>query len=173
MVFIGKFLRGVAALSEWTGKLVSYLILILAVMVGIEVVSRYVFNHPTLWAHELSAMLFGTFIILGGAYAGVKGLQVNMDVIYNTLQPRVRALLDVLTFSVALAFVGVLVWKGGQSAWKSVRVLEHASTQWAPPIYPFKLMLPLGAFMVLLQLTAKFIRDLAVLILGEEPAAWK
>ena len=89
MVAIGKFLRGVAVLSEWVGKWVSYLILILAIIVGIEVVSRYVFNRPTVWAHELSAMLFGTFIILGGAYAGVKGLQVNMDVIYNTLQPSV------------------------------------------------------------------------------------
>ena len=173
MVLIGKFLRGVAAFSEWTGKWVSYLILMLAVIVGIEVVSRYGFNHPTLWAHELSAMLFGTFVILGGAYTGIKGLQVNMDVVYNALNPRVRALLDVLTFFIALAFVGVLVWKGWQSAWKSIRVLEHASTQWAPPMYPFKVMLPLGAAMVLVQLTAKFIRDLAILILGEEPAAWK
>ena len=32
---------------------------------------------------------------------------------------------------------------------------------------------PLGALMVLVQLTAKLIRDLAILILGEEPAAWK
>jgi len=173
MVMIGKFLRGVDAFSQWTGRWVSYLILVLALIVGVEVVARYVFNRPTIWAHELSAMLFGTFIILGGAYTGARGLQVNMDVIYGAQRPRVRALLDVITFFIALGFVGVLVWKGWQSAWKSVRVLEHASTQWGPPIYPFKLMLPVGALMLLAQLTAKFIRDLAILILGEEPASWK
>jgi len=173
MKIIGKVLRFLDAFHDRTGKWVSYLILAFAVVVGFEVVARYVFNRPTLWAHELSAMIFGTYIVLGGAYTGAKGIHVNMDVVYNAQPRRVRALLDVLTFFVALAFVGVLLWKGGASAWKSVRVFEHASTQWGPPLYPFKLMLPLGALLLLVQLVTKFVRDVAILIRGEEPASWK
>ena len=71
-------------------------------------------------------------------------------------------------FFVALAFLGVLLWHGGKTALKSIMVLEHASTQWGPPIFPFKVMLPLGALLLILQLTAKFIRDLRTLFTGKE-----
>ncbi len=170
---ITRCLRIVDALSEWTGKAVSFFIFFLALIVGYEVVARYLFRSPTVWVHETSAMVFGTFIIIGGAYAACRGGHVNMDVVYGLFAPRVRALLDVLTFFVALAFVGVLVWKGGEAAWRSLKMLEHASTQWGPPIFPFRITLPLGASLLLLQLLAKFIRDLTVLITGKEPSAWK
>lgn len=173
MAILGKCLRTVDRFNEWTGSWVSYLIPILALVVGYEVIARNVFNRPTVWAHELSAMIFGAFVLLGGATTGSKGMHVNMDVLYNTLRPRTRALLDVVTFAFSLAFVWVLLWKGGYTAWRSVRVWEHASTQWGPPLYPFKLLLPLGAFLLLVQLVAKFLRDLAVAVTGEVPASWR
>jgi TRAP-type mannitol/chloroaromatic compound transport system permease small subunit len=95
-------------------------------------------------------------------------MHVNMDLVHNALSPRIRALVDVLTFFIAMPFLGVLLWVGGKSAWKSVMVLEHASTQWGPPIYPFRVMLPLGALLLLLQLVAKLIRDLRILFTKKE-----
>ena len=96
-----------------------------------------------------------------------------MDLIHKALGTRARALLDILTFSLALAFLSALLWKGGATAWKSVKTLEHASTQWGPPIFQFRVMLPLGALLLLLQLIAKFIRDLRTLITGKEDSEWK
>jgi TRAP-type mannitol/chloroaromatic compound transport system permease small subunit len=165
-----KCLRIIDSISDLTGKAVSFLIFSLALVVGFEVVARYVFSRPTVWVHELSAMFFGTFVIIGGAYTLGKGGHVNMDVVYGALGPRIRAFLDVVTAFVAFAFVVVLLWKGGIVAWRSVKVLEHASTQWGPPFYPFRVMLPLGALLLLLQLLAKFIRDLHILIKGKDEA---
>jgi TRAP-type mannitol/chloroaromatic compound transport system permease small subunit len=170
---VDKFLRVIDSLSEWTGKAVSFFIFLLALIVGYEVVVRYLFKSPTLWVHETSAMFFGTFIIIGGAYTALKGGHVNMDLIHKALGTRARALLDILTFSLALAFLSALLWKGGATAWKSVKTLEHASTQWGPPIFQFRVMLPLGALLLLLQLIAKFIRDLRTLITGKEDSEWK
>ena len=168
-----KCIHVVDLVSEWSGRVVCYLIFFLALIVGYEVVARYVFKSPTLWVHELSAMFFGTFIIIGGAYTAMKGGHVNMDVIYGALNPRIRALIDVITIFVAFLFVGVLVWKGWEAAWRSLKLFEHASTQWGPPLYPFRLMLPLGALLLLFQLIAKFIRDIITLITGKEPNQWK
>ena len=167
MEMMTKWLRFVDSISDWTANAVSYLIIILALVVGYEVAARYIFRSPTVWVHEMSGMLFGTFIIIGGAYTFSKGGHVGMDIIYAGLRPRIRALLDMITFSLSLAFVGVLLWKGGQAAWKSIQLLEHDSTQWGPPIYPFRMMLPLGAFLLLLQMVAKFIRDFLIVIKGE------
>ena len=173
MRIVNKFLHSIDSLSEWTGKAVSFFIFLLALIVGYEVVARYLFRSPTLWVHEISAMFFGTFIIIGGAYTALRGGHVNMDLVHKALGTRARALLDILTFSLALAFLAVLLWKGGATAWKSIKTLEHASTQWGPPIYPFRVMLPLGALLLLLQLIAKFIRDIRILISGKEPSEWK
>lgn len=165
---LDKFLRIIDLISEWTGKTVSLFIFLLALIVGYEVVSRYLFKSPTIWVHEVSAMLFGTFIIIGGAFTALKGGHVNMDLLYKSLSLRVRIFLDLLMFLVILAFLGAIIWKGGSTAWKSVKLLEHASTQWGPPIYPFKVMLPLGAILLLLQMIAKFIRDFRTLTTGKE-----
>jgi len=165
---LDKILSVIDAISEWSGKIVSFLILLLALLIGYEVVVRYIFKSPTLWAHELSSMIFGTFIIIGGAFTALKNSHVNMDLVHRSLRTRSRALLDLLTFFIALAFMLTLLWFGGKSAIKSVMTLEHASTQWAPPLYPFRLMLPLGAFLLILQLIAKFIRNLRTLITGRE-----
>jgi len=173
MTKIQTCLRVIDLLSEWSGRLVSYFIFFLALVVGYEVVVRYVFNRPTIWVNEVSAMFFGTFILIGGAYTASKGAHVNMDVIYGTFSPRFRALLDILTSFLAFVFVGVLVWKGGEGAWRSIRMLEEASTQWGPPLYPFRTVLPLGAFLLFLQLTAKLIRDVITLVTGKEPNQWK
>ena len=86
-----KVVAIIGAISEWSGKTVSFLITILALMVGVEVVARYVFNHPTEWSQELSAMVFGTFSVLGGAYTLRTNGHVNMDIIYQILPLRFRA----------------------------------------------------------------------------------
>lgn len=165
---IVKALKFIDALSEWTGKAVSFFIILLALLVGFEVIARYVFQSPTIWASELSIMIFGTSIIIGGAFTLLENGHVNMDIIHTRLPIRIRALVDIITSILAFAFAIVLLWKGGASAMKSIKAWEHASTLWAPPLYPFRLMLPLGALLLLLQLGAKFIRDVIMLFKGPE-----
>ncbi|MBI5439774.1 MAG: TRAP transporter small permease subunit [Deltaproteobacteria bacterium] len=157
--------RLIEALGEGVGRIASYLILVLALVVGYDVVMRAVFDRPTIWAQETSAMLFGTFIILGGAATARSGGHVNMDIIYSRFSARGRAILDAITFVLlTLPFLGVLVWKGGVSAWGSILSLEHDSTQWGPPLYPFRTMLPLGALLFLLQATVKVCRDVRTIL---------
>lgn len=169
MEALKKILSLIDSINEWVGKTFSYLILILALIVGYEIVMRYVFSRPTIWVNEMSAMLFGTFTILGGAFTARYNGHVGMDIVYGQLSPRRRAVLDVISyFLLFLPLLGVLVWKGGMSAWKSVMILEHDSSQWGPPLYPIRMMLPIGAFLFLLQASAKMIRDLFVLFGAEK-----
>ena len=44
-----KILGAIDALSEWTGKAVSFLILGLALVIGYEVIMRYGLSNPTTW----------------------------------------------------------------------------------------------------------------------------
>jgi TRAP-type mannitol/chloroaromatic compound transport system permease small subunit len=163
---VSSLLNFVDNTSKWTGRVVSFLIVVLTFLICLEVVARYLLNRPTIWVHETSAMLMGAYIIFGGAYTLYTGGHVNMDVVYGRLLPKHKALIDVFTFWLFLLFCWALLWMGGDSAWRALKNLEHSGSLWNPPIYPFKLILPIGVFLLLLQGLAKFVRDAITLVTG-------
>jgi TRAP-type mannitol/chloroaromatic compound transport system permease small subunit len=140
-------------------------------MIGVlvwEVFMRYVFNQPTIWAHELSALLYAVFFLIGGAYTLRWNAHINVDVLYVRLSPRSRAILDLVTWLLFYFFCGVLFWQGCQAGWKSFLRMERASTVWEPYIWPVKLCIPLAAFLMLLQGITKTIKNLHLACTGRE-----
>lgn len=170
MGFLAKFLRIVDTLSDRTGAIFSFLVLFIALIIGWEVLVRYVFDNPTKWAHETSLFLFGGYFVFGGAYALRWGAHVNVDFIYKNLSPRGKAILDLFTWLLFYAFLGVLAWKSAPLAWASVARLEHSPSPWRPPIWPVKLSIPIAAILILLQGTTKTIKDVYTAITGRNIA---
>ena len=166
-----KFLKAIDRINEQTGKAVSYLVIILAAVVLYEIFVRYLFNSPTIWAHEISQMIYGAYVILLGGYVLQRKGHVNVDILYNRFTPRTRAIIDLFTWLLFFYFCGLLLVKGWEMAWDSFLVRETEPTSFAPPVYPIKMMIPLGALLILLQGLAKFIRDLSVAITGREGGA--
>jgi TRAP-type mannitol/chloroaromatic compound transport system permease small subunit len=153
-------------LNDWIGRVLSVTVLIMFVLVMLEVIRRYFFNSPTVWGNELTQLIFGTYVILSGGYILRFNGHVNVDIFYARFTPKTKAILDIITFVVFFLFCGMLLIYGGQLAWESLTTWEHTQSAWNPPVYPFKLMIPLGALLLLLQGTAKLIRDIFVLIPG-------
>jgi len=164
-------LHFVDTINERFGKVISFLAVGMMGTVTVEVVLRYGFNSPTLWAHETAQYLYGSYCILGGAYVLLHKGHVNMDIFYARLSLRKRAILDLFTSVLFFAFIGVMLWHGMTFAWKSVAMLEVSMTPWAPPIWPVKLMLPLAALLILLQGIVKFARDIEIVVTGRETIA--
>ena len=156
------------SISEWTGKIVSFLVIVIIGVTIWEVILRYVFNAPTIWAFDAAYLIFGAYGVLGGAYTlNLKG-HVNVDILYGRFPLRVRAVFDLATSIFFFLFCGLLLWKGGEMAWSSLKIMERGSSAWNPPVYPIKLTIPIGAFLLLLQGIAKFIRDLIIATTGKE-----
>lgn len=154
------FLHAVDFVNEWVGKACSVLFIPLVLIVLIEVILRYAFNRPTIWAWDISMMLMALTVILPGGYLLRKDAHINVDVIVRGFSPRTRAIIDLFTSLVFFFVIGLLVWKSGEGAWDSLLSREHLSTFFGPPIYPLKMVWPVAAFLLLLQGVAKFIRDL-------------
>lgn len=165
--YVKKLIQVIDAINIKAGKIFSFLIPALIIFETYEVLARYVFGRPTIWINELSTMLFGAAILIGGGFTYYYGSHANMDLVYNLFSKRSKAVIDLFTFLLFLAFISVLFWKGWQMAWRSLITLEHDSTEWAPPIYYFKLSLPLGALLLLLQGFGKFLKDLIIVIKGD------
>ncbi|RLA99912.1 MAG: ABC transporter substrate-binding protein [Deltaproteobacteria bacterium] len=156
---MNHLLRIIENVNKWVGKVSSYMIVALTVVVTYEVVMRYILKHPTIWVHETSSMLFGAYIVLGGAYTLQRRGHVNLDIVYRRFSGKKKAFLDLITLCVVVLFCGVLLWRGGETAWRSLRTMEHSGSIWNPPVYPIKAVLPTGAFLLLLQGIVNFLRD--------------
>jgi TRAP-type mannitol/chloroaromatic compound transport system permease small subunit len=109
-------------------------------------------------------MVFGALTILSGAYTLKEKAHVNMDLFHMRLSDRGKAIVDVITFPFFLLFACVLLWLGWDFAVRSVMLFEKSISNWHPPIWPVKLMIPLGALLLLLQGLAKFMTDLSTII---------
>ena len=75
-----KIIRVIDSISAWSGKIVCWLVLIFTIVLGYEVVMRYVFNAPTKWAFDISYMLGGTYFWLGEGYTLLKKKHVRIDI---------------------------------------------------------------------------------------------
>ena len=164
MNIIVRVLKYIDNLSRATGVFACALILIVLGVILYEVLMRYVFSTSQIWAYETSQFAFGTLIVIGGAYTLLHQAHVRMDIFYSRMSPRGRAIMDIITFVFFLTFVGLLLWKGWTVGWRSFNFGERSESAWAPPTWPVKLMIPVGAFLVLLQGLAFLARDILYLM---------
>lgn len=160
--------RAITGLNTLVGRATAMLVLVMFVLLFAEVLFRYLWRTPTVWTGELSQMLFGAYALLGGGYLLARGAHVNVDLVYASLPPRLRAGLDVATSVLFFLFVGVLAWQGLSLAMDSVARWERSHSAWNPPIWPLKLVIPIAALLILLQGLVKLASDILV-ALGHEP----
>ena len=164
MTFLKAFLKFINDVNERVGKLLSYFLFLFFALLFMEVILRYFFNSPTVWANELAQMLFGAYAILAGGYIMLTGGHVNVDILYSRLSQKTRAILDIFTSVLFFLFCGMLLIYGGSLAWDSLSRFEHSQSAWNPPLYPAKLMIPLAALLLMLQGLAKLIRDILTVL---------
>ena len=162
------FLSYIDGISEWTGKIVSYVCPIVVVITTWEIVMRYAFKAPTYWAHESTIYLCTALYLLAGAYVHRHYGHINMDIVYGRFSPRIRAVIDLFTFPIFLLFCGTLLLIGSKFFWDSFETKEVANTFWGPPLYPIKLLIPLGGFLIFLQGLANVFRVFFLAVKGKE-----
>lgn len=160
--------RWIDALNNWIGEYVSYWAILAVFLYYYEVLARYVMNSPTNWVHESMFLMFGMQYALCGAYGYRDDSHVRVDILYTRLSARGRAACDVLTSVFFFIFTITLLVTGWRFAMDSFGMGETSFTEWGIPYWPVKLMLPLGALLIVLQGVARLARDIGVL-LGRVP----
>jgi TRAP-type mannitol/chloroaromatic compound transport system permease small subunit len=155
-----SFLSWVDKMSEWSGRITSWGILLMIASTCFEVVARYFFGRPTDWAYELTTFVYGGYCLLVGAYTNRHDGHIRMDVLYNSLSPRWKARFDFFTGLLAIAFLAAFFFIMSKFAFDSWRIDEVSSeTTWCPKMYPFKMTLALGVLLLLLARLGNLVHD--------------
>lgn len=163
-----KVFRVVNAISEWTGKVASFLMAGLVVAICYDVTMRYVFNKPTAWGFEITYMVYGAYAMLGVAYCEKLKSHVRMDLVYAGLTPRGRAWVDVICYLLLFfPFLIVLTYKCGDHALWSLQSGERSSVSvWRPQLGPFKLIITFSFVLFIFQGLVSFLRALRFAVKG-------
>ncbi len=164
-----KTIRVLDAIGKRSGKLFAWLILPLMAGLTYEVIARYAFDAPTLWAYDLSYMLYGSLFMLGANYCLLEKGHIRCDFIYEKLSPRKQGLVDAICYFF-LFFPGMIFFLivGWESAYYSLIIREVSdASPLRPPIYPFKMVIPISAFLLIIQGISEMLKSLWAIRHGE------
>lgn len=158
------WLKRIEALNDRAGRIFSFLLIPLMVVAATEVILRYIFNSPTIWAWDVNIQLFGALIIFGGAYAFRHNMHVRVDLLVVYLPRRARAVLDLITSTLFFFSFMVLLVYSSLEGWNAFKTRERFTSIWAPPIYPLKMLIPVAIFLFILQGVVYSVRDFIMAI---------
>ena len=144
---------------RFIGRSVSWFVPVLALVVALEVLARYVFNSPTIWAYDLSLFLFAYIAALGGAFAQQKQAHINVDILYLKVSERTRRVFNLLTYLLAMYFMYVLIKVGLEQLDQALKFNYRRQSEWAPPMHHVWVMIITAGALMLLQLSAQWISD--------------
>jgi len=158
---IRTFVRTVDWLNYGVGRVAMYLIFVLAAVLLYATASRVALGVPVNWALEVSQFLLSAYYLLGGAYAMQLGAHVRMDLFYDRLAARKRAITDAITILFVIFYLAVLFAGGISSTNYAVVYKQQNYTAWGPLLWPVKTVMTVGIFLMLLQCISSFFKDVA------------
>lgn len=159
--FLRRVVTLIDALSMKVGHMVKYLIPVLVFVLFFEVVSRYVFDKPTIWVLETSMMIFGSIGALCWGYTLKIGGHVRVDVFYTMLPKWWKAFIDVLlTLLFLFPFQLILIRTGIKWSLFALKTGEKmVESSWLPPTAPFRIVLTIGFILFFIQGISEFIKN--------------
>jgi len=166
-----KIVHAIEWWSEYSGRYISYLAIILTVFMFLNVMWRYILTDPFYFEADLSLLLYSFHFLLGGAWVLLHRSNVRVDIICGRWSPRGQAILE-LVFYVAFFFpwIAIVAWFATQSAISAVVLGEQSQlTPWMPSMVPMRIMIAVSFWMLLLQGIVKFSRYIGYVRLGVIP----
>ncbi|MFN3846853.1 MAG: TRAP transporter small permease subunit [Paracoccaceae bacterium] len=154
------FVRLVDKLNYGVGRMAMYLLFVLMAILMWSTISKAAFT-PSLWTLEMAQFVMVAYFVLGGPYAMQMGSHVRMDLFYAQQSPVRRAWWDAVTVLALVFYLAVMLWGAVDSTMYSLQYNERSPTAWRPYLWPIKVILCIGFFLMLLQALAALVRDVA------------
>jgi TRAP-type mannitol/chloroaromatic compound transport system permease small subunit len=174
------FVRLIDPFNRMIGRIVMYGIFVMMGILLWSSVSK-VFFLPSLWTLEMAQFAMVAYYILGGPYSIQMGSNVRMDLIYGEMSDRRKAMIDAMTVVFLLTYLVFLLYGGIASTAYSLGYfgsepisfftglvtgteemgfLERSPTSWRPYMWPIKVIMVIGIFLMLLQTLSELFKDI-------------
>lgn len=146
-------MRLLDAISEWTGRLLSWLTLFMVVVTFVIVVLRYGFDLGWIAMQESVLWMHGMVLMLGSAYTLRHEAHVRVDVFYRQFSGRTQAMVDFAGTLLLLLPVCVFIlwssWGYVSDSWALAEQSREAGG--LPALYLLKTVIPMAAGLLALE----------------------
>jgi TRAP-type mannitol/chloroaromatic compound transport system permease small subunit len=153
--------------SEWSGRIIAWGIIVMVAIVCYEVVMRYFFDAPTVWAFGALGMSLSIFVAMGWAYVAHHRANLTVDIIYKRFSPKTKLILDIIfTLIFFFPLYGTLFYLFAAHAWSTFQAGTTLSPFWGawyPVVWPYITMVALGFGLLSLQGIVNFAEDVVSL----------
>lgn len=164
---VNKFIITIGKISKALFDFSALLLLFMTLSITADVFLRYFINKPTIWVNDVSGYMLVWIIFLGASYTLKEGGHVKVDLLYEKASEKTRHILTIIAHLFTLAYVGVLSIKGLQMVLLSYSHNWHASTLLGTPLFIPQVAIPLGGFVLSLQVLALLAEEISELRAGK------
>ena len=158
---------------EWVnirvGEFVAYWAVISVFGYYYEVIARFAFNSPTNWLHESMFLMYGMQYMLPAPTPTVRPARPRRRVLHEVLDRAAKPSPTSSPRCSSSFSSSRLLWTSWRFAMDSLNpggIGEVSFTEWGVQYWPVKLMMPIGAALLLLQGLSKLIKDIVILTRG-------
>jgi len=139
-----RFLDGLAFLA-------GILLILASFGVGAVIFSRYFLNRPMGWMIEIAEYILLHLTFLLAAWVLKKEAHVRMDVVIESLNPKIRLACNVLGSIFGALVCMVLVWFGTKVTWHLYQSGTLTTTYLELPKFPLTIVIPFGSLLFMIQ----------------------
>lgn len=156
--------RAIDFVNEHIGRVVYWLVLVVALISAGNATSRYALNMASNAWLELQWYLFAAIFLLCAGYTLLHNEHIRIDVLSSRLSRRTQIWIDVFGMVFFLLpmtlFIMWLSWPIFMNAWTSGEISGNAGglIRW-----PARLLIPIGFFLLSLQGVSELIKRIAYL----------
>ncbi len=163
---MSSLVKPIDLLSEWLGRVVSYLSFLMVLVMSAVVLIRYGFNNNSIALQESVTYMHGILFLLAAAYTLKHDGHVRVDIFYRDFSPTTKAWINSLgTLVFLLPVCGFIFFSSFHYVAESWRVREASPLPGGlPGVYLLKTLIPLFAFTLMLQGVAEIFRNLLLLV---------
>ena len=120
--------------TTFIGRVTMVMIALMVSVMLYEVMLRYVFERPTLWANELSLWMAGFVFLFAGFYAMQQRSHITIFLAYDMMPRWLQRACDVFSTFLILLFAAGIIYGGFGEARDQFLRWETFGTAFDPPI---------------------------------------
>jgi TRAP-type mannitol/chloroaromatic compound transport system permease small subunit len=154
-----KLADGIDAFIDFVGRITAWSSFALALVMGGNVVLRYLFNTGSVWSQELEWHLMSPICLFGMSYALRHGEHVRVDVLFASFSERNRNLVELISALLLMAICLIVIWLSYGYVMQSwVNDEGSANPGGIPARYVLKALIPIGFALMFVQALGHAIR---------------
>ena len=157
--------RAIDGLNERVGRTVCWLVLAAVLISAANAIVRKAFNVSSNSFLEIQWYLFSVIFLFCAGYTLLRNQHVRIDVIAGRLSPQAQAWIDIFgTIFFLLPMALTIMWLSWPVFVQAYERHEVSTNAGGLVIWPARLMIPIGFFLLVIQGVSELIKRIAFLI---------